>query len=88
MKLHAKKILNYIKNLWNEILQLFCVYFMKLDIFENFIGKILLPSNESLSQIEYNEIKLYCHNIAIMLQLCVEVVLAPVFAKFYFSRLY
>ena len=31
---------------------------MKLDIFENFIGKILHPaSKQSLSQIEYNEIK-------------------------------
>ena len=40
---------------------------MKLDIFENFIGKILHPSKESLSQIEYNEIKLSWHNITIML---------------------
>ena len=31
---------------------------MKLDIFENFIGKILHASKQSLSQIEYNEIKL------------------------------
>ena len=30
---------------------------MKLDIFENFIGKILHPSKQSLPQIEYNEIK-------------------------------
>ena len=41
---------------------------MKLDTFENLIGKILHPSKKSLSQIEYNEIKLYCHNIAIMLK--------------------
>ena len=31
---------------------------MKLDIFENFIGKILHPSKQSFSQIECNEIKL------------------------------
>ena len=31
---------------------------MKLDISENFIGKILHPNKQSLSQIEYNEIKL------------------------------
>ena len=30
---------------------------MKLDIFENFTGKILHPSKQSLSQIEYAEIK-------------------------------
>ena len=30
---------------------------MKLDIFENFVGKILHPSKQSLSQSEYNEIK-------------------------------
>ena len=40
---------------------------MKLDIFENFIGKILHPSKQSLSQIGCNEINLQCHNIAIML---------------------
>ena len=43
------------------------VYFMKFDTFENFIGKILHPSKQNLSQIEYNEIKLQCHNIAIIL---------------------
>ena len=42
----------------DEILELFCVYFMKLNIFENFIGKIVHPSKQSLSQIEYNEIRL------------------------------
>ena len=31
---------------------------MKLDIFENFRREILDPSKQSLSQIEYNEIKL------------------------------
>ena len=31
---------------------------MKLDISENFIGNILHPSKQSLSQIEYDEIKL------------------------------
>ena len=31
---------------------------MKLDVFENFIGEILHPSKQSLSQIQYNEIKL------------------------------
>ena len=30
---------------------------MKLDIFKNFIGKILHPSKQSLSQIEYSEMK-------------------------------
>ena len=30
---------------------------MKLDVFENFIGEILHPRKQSLSQIEYNEIK-------------------------------
>ena len=40
-----------------EILGLFFVYFMKLDLFENFISKILHPSKQSLSQIEYDEIK-------------------------------
>ena len=39
MKLHAKKILNYVKNLWNEILQLFCVYFMKLDFLKILLVK-------------------------------------------------
>ena len=29
-----------------KILELFCVYFMKLDIFENFIGKILHLANK------------------------------------------
>ena len=33
-------------------IELFCVYFIKLDIFENFIGKILRPSKQSLLQIE------------------------------------
>ena len=28
MKLHAMKILNYAKNMWNKILEFFCVYFM------------------------------------------------------------
>ena len=31
---------------------------MKLSIFENFIGKMLQPNKQNLSQIEYNEIKL------------------------------
>ena len=31
---------------------------MKLDIFENFIAKILHPSKKKFSQIEYKEIKL------------------------------
>ena len=31
---------------------------MKLDNFQNFIGKILPPSKQSLPQIEYNKIKL------------------------------
>ena len=31
---------------------------MKLDILENFMGKMLHSSKHSLSQIEYNEIKL------------------------------
>ena len=37
---------------------IFCVCFMKLDIFENVIGKILHPRKQSLSQVKYNEIKL------------------------------
>ena len=61
---------------------------MKLDIFENFIGKILHPSKQISSQIEYKEVKLKCHNSAITLQRCAKVVLAPVFAMFYFSTLY
>ena len=59
---------------------------MKLDFFKNFIGKILHPNKQSLSQIEYNEIKLQCRNIAIMLYCCVRVV--PALAMFYFSPLY
>ena len=51
----------------NKILEMFYVHFMKLDIFENYIGKILHASQQSLSQIEYNEIKLQCHNITLML---------------------
>ena len=43
------------------------VYLMKLDSSENFLGKILHPSKQSSSQIEYNEIKLQCHNVAIIL---------------------
>ena len=31
---------------------------MKVDNFEHFIGKILHPSKQSLSQIEHNKIKL------------------------------
>ena len=31
---------------------------MKLDIFENFIGKILHPSKQISSQIEYKEVNL------------------------------
>ena len=58
MKLHAMSILNHARNMLNKKLGMFCVYFMKLDISENFIGKILHPSKQSLSQIEYNEIKL------------------------------
>ena len=58
MKLHAMQVLNYAKYMWSKILGLFCEYFMKLDISENIIGKILHPSKQSLSQIEYNEIKL------------------------------
>ena len=46
------------KNMWNEILELFSVYFIKLDILENFIGQILHPCKQILSQIEYSEIKL------------------------------
>ena len=42
----------------SKILELFCVYFIKLNIYENVIGKILHPSKQSLSQIEHNEIKL------------------------------
>ena len=55
------RILNYAKNIEtkrNKVLELFCVYFMKFDIFENFIGKILYSIKQSLSQIKYNEIKL------------------------------
>ena len=52
-------------------LKLFYIYFIKLDIFESFIGNILHPSKQSLSQIEYKEIKSYCHNIA-MLQHCAK----------------
>ena len=40
---------------------------MKLDSSEKFLGKILHPSKQSLSQIEYNEIELQCHNVAIIL---------------------
>ena len=40
------------------MLELLCVYFMKLDNFENFIGKILHPGKQSLSQVECNEMKL------------------------------
>ena len=58
MKLHAISVLNYARHMLNKILEIFCVYFMKLDIFENFIGKIHHSSKRSLSQIEYNEIKL------------------------------
>ena len=39
---------------------------MKLDIFENFIGKILHPGKQNFPQIEYKEIKLQRHDIAIM----------------------
>ena len=45
----------YVKH-WN--IGIFCVCFMKLDIFENVIGKILHPGKQSLSQVKYNEIKL------------------------------
>ena len=51
-------ILNYARNMLNKILEMFCVYFMKLDISENFIGKMLHPIKQSLSQIEHNEMKL------------------------------
>ena len=34
------------------------VVFHEIDIFENFIGKILYPSKHRIPQIEYNEIKL------------------------------
>ena len=33
-------------------IEFFWVYFMKLDIFENFIGNILHPSKQRLLQIE------------------------------------
>ena len=56
----------------NWELELFYIYFIKSDIFESFIGKILHPSKQSLSQVEYKEVKLYCHNIAIMLQHCAK----------------
>ena len=40
-------------------LQIFCVYFIKfINIFDIFVAKILHPSKQSLSQIEYNEKKL------------------------------
>ena len=52
--------------MWSKILELFWVYFIKFDIFENFICKILHPSTQSLSQIEYNEIKMQYHNIAML----------------------
>ena len=35
-----------------------CAYFMKLDISEKFIGKILHSSKQGLPQIEYKEIML------------------------------
>ena len=59
---------------------------MKLDIFENFIGKLLHPSKQSLSQTGYNEIKLQCHNIAIMLERWVKSCSSPSLC-FYFSPL-
>ena len=49
---YAIEILKHGKYMWNKILKLFYVYFMKLDIFANFTGKILHPSKRSLSQIE------------------------------------
>ena len=49
---YAIEILKYAKYMWNKILKLFYVYFMKLDIFANFTDKILHPSKRSLSQIE------------------------------------
>ena len=39
-------------------LEIVLCIFQKLDIFAKFVGKILHPSRQSLSQIEYNETKL------------------------------
>ena len=36
---------------------------MKLDIFEIFISKILNPSKQNLSEIEYIEMSRYCDNL-------------------------
>ena len=42
------QVLNYAKNMWNETLELFCAYFMKLNISENFMGELLHPTKQRL----------------------------------------